>query len=499
MNRDVPAQAALLSRSARAALAAALAAAFVGSACAADAAPVPQAAASSPASIPVADFFRHPAMTSPAISPNGRYVAVLAPTRDTGFRGLMIIDLDEPAKSKLAAHFDDADIDTALWIDDEHLLITLTNARAQVDFGFFEAGFAPHTVLRDGSQLPLPAYGLGNGVVTQMRDGSGDLIIEKVHTAHVDEPDHVVPMRINLFKHTEKRLVEGAPPHVMSWTFDHQGIARVGEAIEEDKVRLYTKPAPDAPWTLVSTSSYIDNVRVLGVGPGNTIYVAARKSGQDTASLIAFDTTKTIDSSPVLVSMQGYDFDGRLVIDPDDGRLLGVKYRTDAAGVLWFDPAMKKIQARVDELLPGLINDIHCIRCGRQARMVVTSHSDRQPDLFAVYDSAKDVLMKVGASRPWIDRRMMASTELRSVTARDGLPLPVYITRPRGAKGPMPTVVLVHGGPFVRGVEWRWSRDAQFLASRGYAVIEPEFRGSQGYGFRHYKAGWKQWGLRDAG
>lgn len=59
---------------------------------------------------------------------------------------------------------------------------------------------------------------------------------------------------------------------------------------------------------------------------------------------------------------------------------------------------------------------------------------------------------------------------------------------------PLPTVVMVHGGPWVRGGHWRWEPMAQFLASRGYLVIEPEFRGSTGYGEAHYKAGWKQWG-----
>jgi dipeptidyl aminopeptidase/acylaminoacyl peptidase len=69
------------------------------------------------------------------------------------------------------------------------------------------------------------------------------------------------------------------------------------------------------------------------------------------------------------------------------------------------------------------------------------------------------------------------------------------VTTPRGpATAARPAVVLVHGGPFLRGVHWQWSAGAQFLASRGYVVIEPEFRGSRGYGFRHFKAGWKNWG-----
>ena len=88
----------------------------------------------------------------------------------------------------------------------------------------------------------------------------------------------------------------------------------------------------------------------------------------------------------------------------------------------------------------------------------------------------------------------MATLELQRIKARDGLDLPVWITRRPDAKGPLPAVVLVHGGPWLRGGEWRWDAEAQFLASRGYVVIEPEFRGSAGYGSAHLEAGFKQWG-----
>jgi dipeptidyl aminopeptidase/acylaminoacyl peptidase len=89
----------------------------------------------------------------------------------------------------------------------------------------------------------------------------------------------------------------------------------------------------------------------------------------------------------------------------------------------------------------------------------------------------------------------MATREMLRFPARDGLSIPVHITTPKGIKGPFPTVVLVHGGPYVRGGEWRWDAESQFLASRGYLVIEPEFRGSTGFGAKHFVSGWKQWGL----
>jgi dipeptidyl aminopeptidase/acylaminoacyl peptidase len=106
------------------------------------------------------------------------------------------------------------------------------------------------------------------------------------------------------------------------------------------------------------------------------------------------------------------------------------------------------------------------------------------------------VLNKVGESRPHIDSKQMGHQEFVRYKARDGLDIPALLTLPRGATGKnLPMVVLVHGGPWVRGESWGWNAQAQFLASRGYAVLEPEFRGSQGFGLKHFSAGFKQWGL----
>lgn len=485
----------------RSALVAACMAAFAsGAAFAADAPAAAPAPVASPASIPVADFFRHPAMTAPRLSPSGRYVAVLAPVASTGYRGLMILDLVEPTKSHMAAFFDDADIDTAHWLNEDTLFLSLSNHRAEVSFSDIQANFRVYTVERDGSRLPQP-LGIPHAsrahsytVLGYPQDGSGDMLLAETVWTNLGEVDNVVPWRYELSKHAMHRLVEAPPPHVIGWGVDARGEVKAAEAIEDDKVRLYVRSGATGAWKVVNTSTMVDGLSIEGVGTGNTLYVAARLKGEDTASLVAFDTTKTVDESPALVSVKGYDFTGQLELSADD-RLVGVHYLSDARGTVWFDPVMKKAQARVDQLLPSTINEISCHQCGVDKRVVVTSFNDHQPAVYRIYDLEKDALIDIGTSRPWINPRQMASSEVMSVTARDGLKIPVTVTRPRGPKKPAPAIVLVHGGPFVRGNEWRWSPEAQFFASRGYAVIEPEYRGSTGYGFQHFKAGWKQWGL----
>jgi dipeptidyl aminopeptidase/acylaminoacyl peptidase len=113
-----------------------------------------------------------------------------------------------------------------------------------------------------------------------------------------------------------------------------------------------------------------------------------------------------------------------------------------------------------------------------------------------VYDREKASLERILRSRPWIIEATQGRRSFHRVTTRDGLEMPVFVTHPPGASAtdPLPAVVLVHGGPNVRGVDVTWEAEAQFLASRGYRVIEPEFRGSTGYGWKLFRAGWQQWG-----
>lgn len=90
----------------------------------------------------------------------------------------------------------------------------------------------------------------------------------------------------------------------------------------------------------------------------------------------------------------------------------------------------------------------------------------------------------------------MGRQDIVKYKARDGLEVPAWLTQPAKGGSKLPMVVLVHGGPHLRGNEWGWDADSQFLASRGYAVLQPEFRGSTGFGFKLFAAGLKQRGLK---
>ncbi|MBC8022178.1 MAG: S9 family peptidase [Burkholderiales bacterium] len=457
------------------------------------------AAAADP--VPAGDFFRHSAYSAAALSPDGRFVALAAEGGVRGRKGLVVLGIDDPSKSKAVAGFANADVSSVWWVNANRLVFAVTDA--QTEYGD-QIGQAMYAVDRSGGEVRV-LYPRGNPNASSMfalhsvpRDGSNDVIIVRYDYSHRGEPRGTALSRLDTATGRSEDITFGAPDFVRSWALDPRGVPRAAVAAHEGRTRVYSKTAPDAPWTKVSeTDTYQgDNDRFvpLAVDSTNTLYVTRRDQDEDTRSLWRIDMAAGNAQPRMLMSLKGYDFAGRLVMGAD-GRVVGIRYLTDARGVHWFDRALKGIQEKVDALLPGLVNQIDCGACSDPAVVLVRSWADRQPPVFRVYDTRSGTLKVIAESRPWIDPRRMARREMHRIAARDGLDVPVHVTRPPGQSGPAPMVVLVHGGPYVRGGEWEWNAESQFLASRGYVVLEPEYRGSTGFGYRHFSSGWKQWGL----
>jgi dipeptidyl aminopeptidase/acylaminoacyl peptidase len=127
--------------------------------------------------------------------------------------------------------------------------------------------------------------------------------------------------------------------------------------------------------------------------------------------------------------------------------------------------------------------------------VLIEAFSDQQPTIAYGFNRKERKLLRIGEARPKLKADTQAQMDFVRIKARDGLELPAYISYPAGLERKnLPMVVLVHGGPWTRGGHWGWNDEVQFLASRGYAVLQPEFRGSTGFGRKHFEAGWRQWG-----
>lgn len=466
--------------------------------------------------IPLQDFFRPATAVTPRLSPSGDKIALLIPAAD-GRMTLAVADTATPTAFTGIAHFGDADIDRFGWINKDRLWFDATDSQSpagdQLDRGLFavNADGSGYAKLIDRKREDRPnntKRGVLQGdrylFVRAADDGSDDVFVQHYEWISDDAPLDSKLLRLNT-KTREMRNITpvGAPDGVHTWLLDQSGQPRVAIASSRktEEMVYWRNPASNA-WVKLASSDRIDPA------PGSYTPVAVDFEGKllvvaidpasghaKTSALFRMAPQDAALPAEPLLTLKGFDFDGTVLFDAASRKTSGVLYTSDAKGTVWFDPALRADQEAIDKQLDGTINVFSCApSCSSARHHVVTSYSDRQSPVYFLYERATRKLRLVASSRPWLDAAKMAEQDFVRVKARDGLDVPLLVTRPQG-KGPWPAVVLVHGGPNVRGEEWGFATDSQFLASRGYLVLQPEFRGSQGYGDTLFRAGWRQWGL----
>ncbi len=177
-----------------------------------------------------------------------------------------------------------------------------------------------------------------------------------------------------------------------------------------------------------------------------------------------------------------------------DGSLLGIYYTDDRAEIAWFDPELKKLQARIDRALPGAINRVVSVSEDKNRLLIWTGAAD-DPGAYYLYDRTTNHMSVLAAPYDQMRGKQLAAMQTVKYKARDGLEIPAYLTLPAGKESAtgLPLVVMPHGGPFARD-EWSYDPWVQYLASKGYAVLQPNFRGSTGFGRKFVESGTGQWG-----
>jgi len=494
---------------------------------AASAAPAPALpAAQAQTPLPAEAFFRRPAAKEISLSPSGRRLAIIAELR--GRVGLFTVDLQSgDFKPVGSALFTDADVNRFSWVDDDRLVFDVVDLQAgsgqdyRVAPGLFVArhdgtelrqlierhgrplvtsgGRAPRTLPWSHTLLhvPVPPEDRAGAPVDDVIVGERRFDARDLHS--------ITPMWLNIRSGRTRSLgIEGAPDRTIRWWFAPQGEPRavLARANGRESLHWYHPPKDGNPgrWVQLAEGPLARLPWTpVWVGNGEQLYVTRTDGPAGELVVAPFDFAKGAPGE-TLVKVPGFDFRGQLIGQREGSALLGVRVDADAEQTVWLDPARKALQQRVDEALPGRVNRISCRRCTEaDAVVVVRSWSDRHPGqllLWAAEPGGPGRWQVVSNLMPGIQPQRMATLSFERIRARDGRDLPLWVTLPADFKPeqPRPAVVLVHGGPWVRGGHWHWDPMAQFLASRGWVVIEPEFRGSAGYGRAHMAAGYKQFG-----
>jgi len=177
------------------------------------------------------------------------------------------------------------------------------------------------------------------------------------------------------------------------------------------------------------------------------------------------------------------------------GELLGFTYFGPRPDTYWIDPDRVALHEGLKKSFPGKHVALGSFS-DDETRAVVFVSASNDPGTYYLYDTKKG-LVELGRPKPLLDPDKIAETKLVYYTARDGLKIPAFLTVPKTGKPPYPTVVMPHGGPWARdSISYDFSHWRPFLANRGYAVLQPQYRGSDGWGQTLWRAGDREWGQK---
>jgi dipeptidyl aminopeptidase/acylaminoacyl peptidase len=459
-------------------------------------------------------FFKEPDIGSAVLSPSGKQLAIT-----TGHNGgriaLSVYDIDTGTHA-IAAQFSDVDITRVRWVNDKRLVFSVVDS--STGSGRYSDAPGIFAISADGNEMRQlvrrkvrsfvsDQFGRTNRlldwnhILLRVPDPRPGKPNEEILIAQLAEngSGHQLPLWLNTRTGFTRSVDVSVPRNTVGWLADPFGELLVAFTHSNGRHGALYRTPGSKDWQQLYESGQFDAPFIPETVDGKgQLFVSQPRGEAGERALYRYDFAKRAPEPEPVVSTPGYDFDGAVLTDTD-GRTIGVRVLLDGDTTVWFDANLKALQAQTDKLLPGRTNTISCRRCAAEDVVaVLRSNSDRDPGQYWIYQAKPAAGEKswraIGPARSDIKPADMAELDLHRITARDGLNLPVWVTKAVGKKGPQPAVVLVHGGPWGRGGEWRWNAEAQFLASRGYVVIEPEFRGSTGFGDAHFRAGFRQWG-----
>lgn len=431
--------------------------------------------------IPVEDFFRNPEKASYQISPDGKYYSYMAP-----YERRMNIFVQEIGKDEvIQLTFDTArDIAGYFWANNDRILY-LKDTGGDENFKLLGVNI-------DGSNpIALTDF---EGVRTQIIDALEDIPDEVIIGLNKRVPQIFDPYRLNIVTGEMEMLYEN-PGYIQGWMTDHDGKLRVAYAIVDgvNTSLLYRETEQDT-FRTVLTTSFKESVSPQFFTFDNQKVYAVSNLGRDKTAAVIFDIA-TGEEVEMLYENADYDV-SRMSYSRKNKVLQAAYYEDWKTQRHYFDNEFKDLIAKIENKLgaEGKYNvGIHDMT-KEEDKFIIGKSSDRARTTYYLYDRNTDELTFIHQVSPWLDENQMAEVKPITFNARDGLLIHGYLTIPKGMKAEnLPVIVNVHGGPWARD-SWGFNPELQFLANRGYAVLQINFRGSTGYGRAFWEASFKEWG-----
>lgn len=460
----------------------------------------------------LADFYTKAAVSAVALSPSGDRIAIIRELHQGGTRRavLDVLDAANPAAPPKRAPLGDVDCETMEWASDQRLLVRVVlGGRPESDRT--SAGAAPEsgTVNTATSRRMVSIDPETGGAVVlfdnepQRMRATRDLgsIVDLLH----DDPDHVLMIaptqarrinalyKVNVMTGRAEEFERGDFDTISWQTQNGVPVLRYDINPAGNTFEIMARAPGERQWSFVRRmriAGIPDFEYVSGTDRGDVILVAARLSGEDVQSIREFNL-KTGEYGPPMASRPRSDVAGGL--QDDRGVYLAATYWNDRLEYDFVVPELAPHHRAMNRFFENSCN-VQLVDIDRtHNRFVAYVSGPNEPGAWYLYDRAARSFVNL-TPRTALQTERLGSCEALDVTTRDGATIRAYLTAPPGG-APGPLIVMPHGGPEIRDV-MDWNRTVQALAAQGWWVLQPNFRGSGGYGRAFASDGWRRWGER---
>jgi len=426
--------------------------------------------------IPMRDFFKNPQEAGHQISPDGKYLSWL-----TSYERRLNVHIRPLAGGPTVRVTGETarDIGGYFWKGDRILYVK--------DFGGDE-NFHVVSVNLKGEDLKdlTPGEKVRAQIVDGLPDDDGNIIV-----SHNKRDAKVFDVfRTNVATGAETLIAQN-PGNITGWMTDHDGKLRI--AITTDGVNttlMYREKEADA-FKPILTTNFKEGVQPLMFTFDNKKLYVSSNRGRDKAAIFEFDPV-TAKEGKLLFEHPDVDVD-RLSQSRKRKVLTTVNYTSWKGERKFLDKESEAMFKQVESKLPGY--EVAFVSTNKaEDKYIVATFNDKTRGKRYLFDKTSGKVDLIADISPWLPESELADMKPISYKSRDGLTINGYLTLPKGVPAKnLPVVVNPHGGPWARD-SWRFNPEVQFLANKGYAVFQMNFRGSTGYGRKFWEASFKQWG-----
>ncbi|ALO35532.1 hypothetical protein CMT41_13020 [Colwellia sp. MT41] len=445
----------------------------------------------------VEDFFKNPKFTSLQLSPDGSKLAVISPVGKR--KNIAVMETDGLKNIRVVTGLKEQDIAGFFWANNDDIIFTIQSDGSEA-FSLYKVNISkkkPRVDLLVGSKSG--ASGIRTATVVHTLPNDPDHIIVQYNGRRIKAPDLY---KLNIHsrwnkkrkKNPKMKLIAKNPGDVQYWILDNDGKVRGASTLNGLKGQLLYKDQDAEKFTVTRQFSPLDEgiVPLIYDFNNKTMYVTSN-IGRDKAAIYKYDP-KNNKLGELIFADADVDV-SNLIISRHQQKLLGVSYIKDYPETFYFDKKTESMMNSLKSAFPGKRVSISS-QSKDENMNVLFVYDDQDPGNYYLYDRKAGKVRHLLSRMSWLNVDDMSEMTPIKFTSRDGLVINGYITIPKDSNGKnLPIIINPHGGPFgVRDV-WGFNPENQFFASRGYATVQVNFRGSGGYGRAFEQAGYGgKWG-----